>query len=497
MAIGFTPKHIENLPLDDLNQQQFIVLAIEAIETLKWRVDYVSPNGIIAYTNKGIFATNAAIEIKITDGYAILKSESTGSEMFDLGKNKKFIRAFISVFNELKLSLSLEEIESRYNELCETFLPEEEDILNMPPPTTTDKIKNLFSIFRPTHGYYITPLLININIAIFLMMLLAGVNILTPDNTSLISWGANFRPITLDGQWWRLVTNCFLHIGILHLIFNMYALVYIGILLEPYLGSKRFVAAYLLIGIVASTTSLAWHQLTISAGASGAIFGLYGVFLALLTTNLIDKKSRKPLLTSIGVFVVFNLLNGFKAGIDNAAHVGGLLSGIVIGYAFIPSLKSTDYDNIEDIENKSVAISSIVILVAVYFALAHIPNDLGKYDASMQTFVKTETKALNILTDTASRNKYRIAYEIKYKGVPYWEENLKLLDEADKLNIPYRFHHRNAQLKAYCLLRIETYNLIYKSIDEKTFKYQAQIIANNDRILQMITELREHEKEGE
>jgi rhomboid protease GluP len=110
-------------------------------------------------------------------------------------------------------------------------------------------------------------------------------------------------------------------------------LLYIGLLLEPYLGKTRFLTAYLISGIAASMTSLWWNDLTISAGASGAIFGMYGVFLALLSTNLLDKSVKKVLFTSIAVFAGYNILNGLKSnsGIDNAAHIGGLISGLIIG----------------------------------------------------------------------------------------------------------------------------------------------------------------------
>jgi uncharacterized membrane protein YqgA involved in biofilm formation len=89
--------------------------------------------------------------------------------------------------------------------------------------------------------------------------------------------------------------------------------------------------------------SLWWHSEGVnSAGASGAIFGLYGVFLALLFTNLIPKQTRSSLLQSIGVFVVFNLIYGTTAGVDNAAHIGGLVSGLIIGFVFYPLLKKED-----------------------------------------------------------------------------------------------------------------------------------------------------------
>jgi len=116
-----------------------------------------------------------------------------------------------------------------------------------------------------------------------------------------------------------------------------------GVYLEPMLGKTKYVIAYLATGVFASLASLWWHSEPVnSAGASGAIFGLYGIFLALLFTNLIPKQMRSSLLQSIGVFVVFNLVYGVKSGIDNAAHIGGLLSGLVIGFIFFPLLKKED-----------------------------------------------------------------------------------------------------------------------------------------------------------
>ena len=128
-------------------------------------------------------------------------------------------------------------------------------------------------------------------------------------------------------------------------VMNMYALVYIGLLLEPYLGKTRLAVAYVLSGAAGGATSVFWHEVVVSAGASGAIFGLYGVFLAMLTTNLMEKSARKSLLISIGVFVFYNLANGMKAGIDNAAHIGGLISGLLIGYAYYPELKTPNLRN--------------------------------------------------------------------------------------------------------------------------------------------------------
>ncbi|TCC87402.1 rhomboid family intramembrane serine protease [Pedobacter hiemivivus] len=181
--------------------------------------------------------------------------------MVDFGKNKKNVNKLISAIEELKPDFNIEELELKYEAL--TLVADEEDDLTLEPATATENFKGFLSIFVPRNGYFITPILLNLNLLIFILMVLLGVNPFNPDGESLIRWGANFKPVTTAGEPWRLLTNCFLHIGILHLLMNMYALVFIGVILEPYLGKTRFVAAYLLAGVGASVASLWWHDMTI------------------------------------------------------------------------------------------------------------------------------------------------------------------------------------------------------------------------------------------
>jgi rhomboid protease GluP len=194
-------------------------------------------------------------------------------------------------------------------------------------------------------------------------MIFSGVNVFHPDSESLIRWGANFRSYTLHGEVWRLMTSCFIHIGVMHLLLNMYVLVFIGLQLEPFLGRTRFLAAYLLTGYVGSFSSLYWHLYGVSAGASGAIFGLFGVFLALLTTNIIEKAARKTLLTSVSVFVVYSLINGMRGGVDNAAHLGGLLSGLIAGYGYYPSLQKP---NDRRLKYLTVGLLAALVIIASF-----------------------------------------------------------------------------------------------------------------------------------
>lgn len=364
----------------------------------------------------------------------------------------------------------------------------EEDGSSQRPPKAKEKLADFLCIFEPIEGYFITPILIDLNITIFILMIISGVNIILPDNESLIRWGANLRPVTLEGGWWRLITNSFLHIGIFHLLMNMYALLYIGLLLERHLGKTRFAAAYVLTGITASVASLWWHDLTISAGASGAIFGMYGAFLAMLTTNLIERSARKALLTSIALFVGYNLVNGLRGGIDNAAHLGGVIGGLVIGYGYFLSLKKPD---LPSLKYSTIGMLTVLILSASFFIYTKIPNDIGKYDEKMKSFDSMEAMALEIYNLPRNTPREKLLSEIRGGGLYYWNESIRLLNDVEKLNLPAELHDRNKKLIEYCNLRIKSYELIYKAVDENTDQYKDQIENYNMQIEEAIHRLNE------
>src|SRR5499425_2958094 len=131
----------------------------------------------------------------------------------------------------------------------------------------------------------VTSVLLGLNVAVFGLMLAGGVHPMTPNIDSLIQWGANYGPKTTNGEWWRMFTAMFLHIGLLHLLFNMVALWNVGGFMERVLGPAGFLVLYLLSGLLGSVASVAWNPFVVSAGASGAIFGLYGGLLAFLVQH--------------------------------------------------------------------------------------------------------------------------------------------------------------------------------------------------------------------
>lgn len=200
-------------------------------------------------------------------------------------------------------------------------------------------IKEMLDFFIPKEGFYITPILINLNLLVFIVMVIAGFGFVSFKGEDLLNWGANYRPVTANGQCWRLLTNTFMHGGLMHILANMYGLLFVGIFLEPLLGKTKYLLIYLTTGILASVASIWWYDATVSVGASGAIFGLYGFFLATLLLKVFPPDFGKAFLTSTLVFVGFNLLMGFTGGIDNAAHIGGLVSGFIIGLIMSKQLK--------------------------------------------------------------------------------------------------------------------------------------------------------------
>ena len=160
-------------------------------------------------------------------------------------------------------------------------------------------------------------------------------------NVVLILMGANVRALVVEGQFWRFFTSMFLHIGFQHLLFNAYALFIFGAETERIFGRTRFIVIYVLSGLFGSLASFTLGGAGISAGASGAIFGIIGMQVAYFYKNkeLLGKFGRIRL-TNAAVIVGINLFFGLTVpGIDNWAHMGGLISGTLIAYRFMPKYK--------------------------------------------------------------------------------------------------------------------------------------------------------------
>jgi membrane associated rhomboid family serine protease len=181
----------------------------------------------------------------------------------------------------------------------------------------------------------VTPALIALNVTIFVFMLF-GAGALG-DPRTLVGWGGSFGPRTTNGEWWRLVTSMFVHPGMLQLLVNVGGLVSIGFLLERLVGRLAFAAVYVAAGVLASLVSLSINPMAVSAGASGAIFGLYGLLLASSIWAMLHRSSVtiplmavKRLAPAAVVFILYHVAND---GLGSAAKLTGLVAGFVYGLA--------------------------------------------------------------------------------------------------------------------------------------------------------------------
>lgn len=178
-------------------------------------------------------------------------------------------------------------------------------------------------------------MLIGLNVAVFVLMVIAGVSPKEPTNEQLLLWGADYGPYTTHGQGWRLITSCFVHAGIIHIAMNMYCLYQVGPFTERLYGRARYFLIYAVAGLGGALVSTLIHSDSVSVGASGAIFGVYGGLLAFLRLhrNALHRPAAQAITRSAMIFLGINLIYGFTdRQIDISAHVGGLVTGFVAGW---------------------------------------------------------------------------------------------------------------------------------------------------------------------
>lgn len=183
-----------------------------------------------------------------------------------------------------------------------------------------DHLQHVFTYGKPRFTF----LFIIINILMFILLEVSGGS---TNVETLIEYGAKYNPAIVDGQWWRIVSSMFLHIGSLHLFMNMIAVYYLGTAVERIYGSTRFFFIYFIAGIIGGLTSFAFNN-HVAAGASGALFGLFGALLyfGVVYRNLFFQTMGKSLL----IILIINLLFGFIVPqIDMGAHLGGLIGGFL------------------------------------------------------------------------------------------------------------------------------------------------------------------------
>src|SRR5580700_2658187 len=268
-----------------------------------------------------------------------------------------------------------------------------------------------------TPSFLITTALIGLNVLVFLIMVLRGVSPLLPSPQEAIAFGADYGPYTLNGQWWRLATSMFVHFGIVHIGLNMWCLWNLGRAAEHLMGRASYLLAYFVSGIFSSIASVYWHPMGVGAGASGAIFGMAGVLVSYVylkkTPSHIKINSR--MLGSLGTFIAYNLAFGALPGISNAAHIGGLAMGLVVG-AVLPAAGASEAARRARVS--LVAIFSAIALVGSAIAAKKLSKGVSELSTARHLIALEKTdEALTQLQLTAREPEFAPGHELLEKGL--------------------------------------------------------------------------------
>ena len=193
---------------------------------------------------------------------------------------------------------------------------------------------------RTTKTTWALYLVVGLNIGVWLLNVFAGMSPIRPSTSDLFRWGAiSAWAVTRDHEYWRLLTGTLLHGGLIHLGMNMLGLWGAGQLLNRLYGNGQFLLVYLLSAVAGASASLHFGaQTAVSVGASGAVFGVVTALVVAVRKHRdqVPKALAQRILSSEMVFLAYSLFNGFaRQGIDNAAHVGGLLAGAAMGWMLV------------------------------------------------------------------------------------------------------------------------------------------------------------------
>jgi rhomboid protease GluP len=470
------PKQEQSIPLHNTDTETALALSYEAMKNLGWTVQYAGDTKISGSTPKTWKSNAQQILVGAENDTLTISSEMVNGESFDIGgKNKKNVAAFLQAFAAVKANANAIKIDDN-KAAIDALRAATIQALETEAQTTAavNEAMNLHS-----SKLYVTYAIIAINVLVFVLMLIDGAGIMGDNSLVHIKWGANYAPLTLTGDWWRLITSTFIHFGIIHVGMNMYCLYTVGVYLEPMLGKSKYIVAYLCTGVFASLVSLWWHkEPVISAGASGAVFGMFGLFLALLTTNLIPKQVRQSLLQSIGIFIAFNLFYGMKGGVDNAAHVGGLVSGFVIGYLYVYCIKK------EKVGQKLVWIIPALLLITAGATYGYLQQNKGddtvrkqvvgevkdasykdndKFQKSLKSFDEFHDSARSFFNDTTLTDE-QYAIKIDEIAKPAWEKAEAVLIATKEYDISPQSHTKAEKLLEYIIIRRKELEILQRLI---------------------------------
>jgi len=288
---------------------------------------------------------------------------------------------------------------------------------------------------------WLTWLLVAANIGIWLVTLQLGGGMAHSAPDKLLVWGGNTASAVQAGEWWRLLSATFLHSGLMHVAMNMIGLAAAGITVERIYGQRLYAIIYLGSGLLGSALSLHFAaQKAVSVGASGAVFGVTGALLVavLQHRDKLPKAFSKQTTSSLGVFIVYALLQGFsKPGIDNAAHIGGLLGGCLLAWVLPEKFDLAHFVRTAS-QRAAVALGLALAGTAAIAAFAPpAPINLQQAMASRQRFSLAMDRFNQVMQDIQKDQKTYNEQELNERGRTIYAPALRrALSEFEQVVLP-------------------------------------------------------------
>jgi rhomboid protease GluP len=369
-----------------------------------------------------------------------------------------------------------------------------------------EKLRNLSGAQHPLAS--VTNLIVAVNVVVFFVMagfLGAGWLDVT-DLTPYIRYGANNGAATTDGEWWRLLTSMFMHYGIIHLLLNMWALFQVGHLVERLQGRCLYAVTYLASGIGGGFLSLAWHGDKMwSAGASGAVFGVYGALLGhmLKEKQALPRAVFQPLMKSTLTFAGYNLFYGMvHPGIDNAAHIGGVVTGTALGWlTAMPLDASVRASQVGKKLRLATAALGVIVVIGVVSAprFDYSVREEIMWSDAVKGFVDNESALVTRQNAEATRwqvsgdNGATFARLIDDELDPFYRKFERKID-ALELSPGKRTDERRKVLAKFVQLRLEGYQHLRRAVKQNNrpeFSEYVKLEAQAATVVQSLAQARD------
>jgi rhomboid protease GluP len=333
---------------------------------------------------------------------------------------------------------------------------------------------------------WVTPALAALNVVVFVAMMVAAGGFGTVEWLRLVGLGSNFGPLTLHGEWWRLLTSLFLHGNLVHLLLNVWVFWGVGRLCERLYGSGPYTLIFFGCGVLAGLTRVVWDPGVPSIGASGAIFGVIGAFVAFALHShqqIMVSIPRSTWLSTV-VFALYSLVSGWVTpGIDNAAHVGGLVSGVILGWIMTRPL---------DVElrkplpiRQSAAVVSLVALSALGAwwqagGAGGRATAIERYFRAHDWYVNGELKNLHTWNELSVRSRagsisnVELGSRFENEILPFWDQAAKRL-HAEESTLPADQRVLQALVTKAVRLRQEWVHALIASATDQGSEHAAEV----------------------